>query len=271
MKDNKPPYYIRTLLAALDKARQKNPRYSMRALAARLEIQASELSRALTLKKPLSPSTALKALKRLGLTGEEQRLFMQSVLEERQKDDVRHLESEIPKVELCPIFFDGEDSANVFNLDAHAIMQLTFVEGFLSHPKWIAARLNLPIERVQNAILALLRHGLLRQENGRLFSSNKNFSALLDDKTDAIRRQHQKEILLRAIGSLEKDDFHQRAHYGLTVALDPNRLADARDMIVSFLTKLNDFLECGAQTEVYQCGIQLYPLSRLRVSGDKLE
>lgn len=91
-----------------------------------------------------------------------------------------------------------------------------------SDPNEIAARLNLSPEATSNALQALLDSGLL-QKDGQL---------------------------------------QGRGHYDLTMATDPGRIQEANRRIAKFVEDLCEFLGMGNPSEVYQVGVQLYPLSR---------
>jgi hypothetical protein len=47
----------------------------------------------------------------------------------------------------------------------------------------------------------------------------------------------------------------------MTMAIDPSKLPHARKRILEFMEALSDELELGDRTQVYQLGIQLFPLT----------
>lgn len=85
MKDVKKPLYIEYLEKSWTKKRLINSRYSLRAYARFLRIDASALSRVLSRKQELSLSASLKVVKKLELTMEEKVMFLASVLEDKKK------------------------------------------------------------------------------------------------------------------------------------------------------------------------------------------
>lgn len=256
------PYHVQVIKSELEKRRSRKSDYSLRTFAKDLNLHPSLLSRVLSGKQCLSPKSAEFCATKLELAKPEKRIFLRSVVDERREVEERRMgqNAEIPNLRLDPPLLDSQATAQVFNLAAHAILQLTFVEGFKSELTWISGRLNLPIEKVQSTIESLLALGLLRWEDGRLINTEVNFTAVNNEDTTHIRMNHQKEILRKAMDSVETDALHRRAHYGVTMAIDPKKLPQARERIAKFLESMNDLLESGEQTEVYQLAVQIFPL-----------
>ena len=54
----------------------------------------------------------------------------------------------------------------------------------------------------------------------------------------------------------------------MTMAIDVDRLPEAREVITKFRRELCALLENGEQTRVYNLGIQLYPVSEKHIGGN---
>ncbi|RYZ77649.1 MAG: hypothetical protein EOP05_01010 [Proteobacteria bacterium] len=78
------PLHIRVLQAELEKRRSRNSRYSMRAFAKYLEMDASALSRVLAGKLDLSLQACSVILKKLEMSTSEIRLFIAAVSEDKR-------------------------------------------------------------------------------------------------------------------------------------------------------------------------------------------
>lgn len=77
--------HISILRTALERRKESNPRYSLRAFASFLGLHPSALSRVLSGKQDLSVPSALQILKKLKLDQEEQELFIVSVGQEKSR------------------------------------------------------------------------------------------------------------------------------------------------------------------------------------------
>ncbi|HMN67812.1 MAG TPA: TIGR02147 family protein [Bdellovibrionales bacterium] len=255
-------YAITRLKDEFGRRVQKNPRYSLRAFASLLKVHPSALSRILSGKQAITPRTAQEIVCQLRLDVEEKRLFLASVLEDRQCNEARRSGEaiEAPDLRLTAVPLDADAFAEVFNLTAHSIMQLTFTEDFKNDPAWIAQKLNLDEICVTRHLEALQRLGFLIEENGRLKTSARHFSAIDCQRTTVARRALQREILEQSMDSLERDPMERRAHYGVTMAVCPTKLPEAKEKIMKFLETMNDFMECDSRKDVYQFAIQLFPI-----------
>ena len=74
----------------------------------------------------------------------------------------------------------------------------------------------------------------------------------------------QKNLRKKAIKSLENDPIHTRSMTSMTMAIDPKKIKQAKELIDEFEINLSEFLEHGKKKEVYQLCISLFPLK-----GDK--
>jgi hypothetical protein len=83
MPENRVPYYVRFLAAELERRKARNPRYSLRAFAKAVGLDASALSRILSGKQGLSLSSGIKVGKKLSLPKTELRIFLASIAEEQ--------------------------------------------------------------------------------------------------------------------------------------------------------------------------------------------
>jgi PAS domain S-box-containing protein len=85
------PFHISLLETELTRRKEKNPRYSLRALAAFLKLDPSALSRILSGKQELSIPSALQIIQKLKLGITDQEQFITSVAEAKYLDAVSSL------------------------------------------------------------------------------------------------------------------------------------------------------------------------------------
>ena len=81
------PSYREHLLTEFHNRTQRNPRYSLRAFAAYLDIDPSALCRIFSGRQEPSSGTSLKLALKLGLSPEEQLVFLRSAIDERAKKE----------------------------------------------------------------------------------------------------------------------------------------------------------------------------------------
>lgn len=64
--------------------------------------------------------------------------------------------------------------------------------------------------------------------------------------------------------SLDNDAVDTRDFVSITMAIDVDKIPEAKRRIREFWSELRQFLEFGSKKEVYQFSAQLFPLSRVQ-------
>jgi uncharacterized protein (TIGR02147 family) len=112
------------------------------------------------------------------------------------------------------------------------------------------------------AVDRLLRLEILdRHSDGKLFRTSTHLSTSTDIASAGIRR-FQKQILEKAIVSLENDDVLERDITSITVAINESKIKEAKAEIKKFRMRMSEFMGEGEKTRVYNLGIHLIPLSK---------
>lgn len=242
---------IRALQDAWTAARMRNPQYSLRAFARRLGIAPSALSEILSGKRPITEKTAKRVLERLSLGPKERQAFFDGA-KDRAKKSLQYAEIE-------------QDQFRAVSDWVHfAILSLSETKDFRADSAWIGERLGVPEGTAKQAMERLVRLGMLRKQRGRWKPGQSRYTSSDEVVNSALRRAHVQHFEL-AQKSLEELELSVRDFVGITMAIDPMRLPEAKRLIREFRDRLAGMLEKGERTEVYQLAIQLFPLSQLRV------
>lgn len=258
-----PDYHLALLNKAFEQRREKNPRYSLRAFASQLGVHPSALSRILQGKQTISKKNGVLIAKKLGLSKDDERLFLKSIAALAFERDCAELGEKVGQggLERSPRQISDQDYATIASLACLALKELAHTEGFREDPAWLARRVGLSTREAEKCLETLVDTGYLAREGGRLVPRSPDLTAVSASATNKVRKALQREILARAGESLDKDPFEARGHYGMTVATDPARVQEANMRIFRFIEGLSDFLGSGNPTEVYQVGVQLFPLT----------
>ena len=143
-----------------------------------------------------------------------------------------------------------------------AILELTFVNGFKSDPRWIARELDVSVQEVKGAIDRLLRLGLLEMNGGKLMKTHESVSNHVGLKSTSAHKTLQKQVLSKALSAIDETGAEDKDITSITMAIDPKNIELAREAIKNFRRELCATLENGNQTRVYNLAIQLYPISK---------
>jgi uncharacterized protein (TIGR02147 family) len=252
--------------------RQKNSSLSLRAFAKFLKLPASRLSDFLKGKRSLTPQMALLICDRLSYGPEKRAQFLQLV-----HNDYQNSRTKLRKTPYSLDFADGPKadyvklSEDIFTAISdwyyYAIINLSETTNKKLDAKYISNRIGLPVLEAQAALDRLLRLGLLVEKNGRLQAQHKDLTTTHEVKSVALRKAH-KQFLEKAIDSIEGVDLELRDITSITMAIDPSKLKEAKELIKGFRRNLSQLLESNEapekKSEVYTLNIQLFPLTKIQ-------
>lgn len=233
---------------------KRNPQFSLRAFSRLVDVSPAVLSRILSGQRTLTFKLAVRIADGL-LLGPSERdelySFFTKKFDENESLTDRH---------------EKEQSIDCFNAMKewyhYGITQLLYIEGFKEDPKWIAKMLSITELEAKLAVERLIRLEILdRNEFGKLYRTSTHLSTTTDIASAGIRH-FQKQILEKSIESLERDSLNERDITSITIAINEDRLAEAKLEIKKFRLKLSEFLSVGEKTRVYNLGIHLIPLSK---------
>lgn len=225
---------------------KRNARYSLRAFAKTLSMDASSLSQILSGKRSLSPKAVQTICEKLGASPNDLKSF--GLFQVVGNQDFSQI--------------DIDSFAVISEWYHFAILELTFVSGFKGDAKWIAKKLSITVEEAKAATDRLKRLGLLLEENGSLVKASKFLTNQSAVNTSAAHRELQRQVIEKALLAVEECQADEKDITSMTMAIDVANLDRARDLIRKFRRDLCALLEDGDQSRVYNLGIQLYPVSK---------
>ncbi len=252
--------YLTYLQSEMEQRSRRNPRFSQRAFAKALTIDPGTLTRILKGERIPGKKLTEKMLECLALSPAEKAKFRRLVAEASgQKKYGGQAEDAAAESEEAAL------DEKRFHLIAEwyhlAILELTSVKGFRDDPRWIASQLKIGTVEAQLALQNLEKFGLLERKNGRL---QKTGHTATTDKsiTNSALRLRQRQILEKALVSLETDPIEQRSNTTMTMAIDPRKLPEAKKLIGEFNRRMCALLESGSPERVYELSVSLFPTQK---------
>lgn len=270
------PYYRKVLNTKLVERIEKNPKYSLRAFAKALSIDASALSKILNGTRYLSEELATSILDRLDLNHEERELFLLSLVNARVHAGIKRMSPAqkqrlgSSKANTKPRELTADLFKTVSDWYHYAILELTRVKGFKSKPSWIAKRLGVTEAEVIGAIDRLKLLELLEEKEGTLKPTYFHLNTKNHTISSSALRRRQKQIIEKSLHSLEHHPISVRNHSARTVAIDPKKIPEAKKRIEDFMQRLCDELASEKKEQVYELSVQLFPLEQNPTSQEDL-
>lgn len=237
---------------------KKNPAFSLRSFAKKLQVSPSSLSEILNGKRNISKKLAIRILSRLGSDPKDQNKIIQ--LFEYSKISSQ---TDQPKTKKY-LELSSDQFQTLSQWQHFAILALTETKGFIADPSWISGRLGLSLGEVEQALDRLHRLGLIEwNRTKKLLKVTNGPLTTSDDISDLAVRQSHFEDLKMAAQKLDDIEVDDRDFTSITVAIDKSKMKEAKTMIREFQDKLSAFLETGKQTEVYKICFHLFPLTQI--------
>jgi uncharacterized protein (TIGR02147 family) len=244
---------------------QRNPAYSLRAFALKLNLSPSALSEILNGKRKVSKKMALMIYERLGVDPIDTHLL--STYFDQRKNNYENNLAELESTSESHLKF-LELSADQFNIiekwHHFAILSLIETKDFKPKVEWISKRLNISVTEVKLALDRLERLGLIECNAKKTKISLTGGPLITSDdiSNQAVKRSHYEDLKF-AEGVLDNVSVVDRDFTAVTIAVDSKKLPKAKKMIREFQDRLSQFLESGEKDEVYKMTFYLYPLTNI--------
>lgn len=231
---------------------QRNPKYSLRAFARALDICPSTLSKILNGKRSLPKTKALEVANELELNPAERELFLSNF---NTKDKVVESEVDLALLEM-------DQFAIIADWYHYAILSLLELPEASIDPQWISKRLSITQVEAKDAIERLTRLKMIEEVDG-VWKQATSPIQMNNKSSSAAARKFHKQLLTKAIDSLENDSFDRRSLSSMTFEMDASQMQLARTEIKKFRHYLQTLLSSqGSPSDVYNLTVQLIPATK---------
>jgi len=147
------------------------------------------------------------------------------------------------------------------------IKQLVATPGFREDAAWVREVLRGKVsnEEFYNALKVMLQLGILkRHPRTRKLQVSRETLRTTEDIPSVAIRNHHRQMLTRAMESLEEQGVDEREITSKTLRMDPARMGDAKRDIRRFKQAFEKKYECLGSSAVYQLNLQLFPHTKGR-------
>jgi uncharacterized protein (TIGR02147 family) len=223
----------------LNRRHDGNERYSLRAFARSLRMDASTLSKVINGQRKLGPKAQTSLITKLGFESQLANDFFTQISE---KD-----------FDQMPEWYDT------------AILEQITVTGFTATKKSLAQVFNLSELQIDGALIRLKKLKLVKiSKKGHVVDATKGMTTNVTvHSTTIAKRNLQKQFLQKAISSIDIDPLDERDMTTITCATDAAKIPEVKERIKAFRRELAEFLASGRKTSrTYNVTIALYPLTK---------
>ncbi len=234
----------------LSAIQKKNPAFSMRGLARKLDVNSGVLSLIMNGKRNISEDFALRLADALELSQKERALFL-SYFEFKKS-----LKKDLEAREVS-----GELLAKLPEWHHFAILSIVKLDNFTVSAESVSARLGITPDEAESALSFLLEQGLLTKD-ATTYQRTASFLKTPDNIPNDYLKDAQANNLRMGIDSIYRDDVELRDFTAMTMAIDTAKLPQAKELIRKFQKDISLMLEHGEKKEVYKMVVGVYPLTR---------
>lgn len=157
--------------------------------------------------------------------------------------------------------FDMATAEVISSWEHSAILATLELPRFKGDTKTIAKRLNIPMGIAMEALHRMEKLGIVSKQGAYWKLTGKNMSTPSNIPNSRLRQGHRQHIE-RALESLDNDSVNVRDITGITMAINSDKLDEAKTLIQDFRRRLSGFLETGTCDSVYRLNVQLFPLTQ---------
>lgn len=242
------------LKTELTNRRAKNDTYSLRAFARDLKISHAALSEFLNGRRRFSIELGESLIQKLGIVEADKAHLIKS----QKMNPLNYLTLNESSISLSREWY------------IEALSELVKIKDFKGDSAWIAATLGMDPMHVEPAIEHLLELGWVEiddQGHWRVKEDNTTTLGNIKAKEDIYHLLHQfTKLQLKAI---EKGRPEEGSLMGITFAIDPDDLPEARKLVYEFINNMSKMLErkTAEKKEVYRLNVALFPLSKAQESS----
>ena len=263
--------YQHFMLSEFEGRKSRNPSYSLRAFARDLGLAAPKLSEILRNKCGISENSAKRLVQKLNLSEHEAEAFVNLVISKHSRLPSQRASSIEKLKTLRDRLKFNEVSLESFKVISdwyhYAILELTEVRDFKSTVGWVASRLQISNQVVEEGIRRLFDCGLIEKNKDGKWHQTTSFVATPSGIPSVAIRNHHRQILSKADEALVQVPVRDRDFSAVTMAISKDQIEYAQKLIKEFRRELTTKLAKAKEKDrVYCLSVQFFPLDRVEES-----
>ncbi|MFZ4714791.1 MAG: DUF4423 domain-containing protein [Bacteriovoracaceae bacterium] len=245
----------------LEEIKKRNPSYSLRALAVKLDINAGGLSSFLNRKKDFSPELIEKLVSQIIENPEERK----DILNSYNESLIEKIKSKAQTSHYEYVVLQNDELEVIKNPLHYALLSLIETRDFHFDLLWISKKLDIEVTELEQMVNRLIKLKLVElTANNRLLRTVKRIKTSDDQLSNALQTMHE-QMLDHSKKSLKSNNVIERDITSLTLPVNIDNLPKAKELIRKLQDDLMAILEDGEKTEVYQLLVCLTPVTKKSV------
>lgn len=141
---------------------------------------------------------------------------------------------------------------------------------FKEDAEWIASqfKFKVTVQEIKKALELLLTLGLIKREGSKLQIAHGRVSSSFDQKNEGLKIYHE-TMLDHAKTALKEQDILMREFLACCMAVNPENIAKAKELIREFKDKFEQLIEENNGPQLYQLQIQFFALTQSQLPKEE--
>lgn len=135
------------------------------------------------------------------------------------------------------------------------------LDGYNGTTDFIAQKMGHDQAEIEESIELLLKLNMVKIENGMFYPSGEMYTSTHDIPSSGLKKFH-KQHMKKAMDAVDEIAVELRDITSMTMAIDMEKIPEAKEMIKTFRRNLCKFMESGKKEQVYNLNIQLVPITQ---------
>ncbi|MGE3610916.1 MAG: TIGR02147 family protein [Bacteriovoracaceae bacterium] len=239
--------------------RSKNPDFSIRALANKLQMQPSATNEILKGQRRVSRKVAEKIADNLQLDPSERVDLLKDFPLKLKRNSKKQKSQDS---DLLALKLNSEQFSLISEWTHFAILSLMRLKDFKSDISWIAERLGISDVAARKAIIRLQHLNLIRIEENGVMTRTPHPVRTTDDVRDLSLQQMHLNDMEIAKEKMKEISLDQRDFTNFTFPANPQKMKLAKEILRKAQDDLEELMCDEEASEVYRACMYLFPLTK---------
>lgn len=241
-----PPYFVLKLQERFEVRKLKNPRFSLRQYANSLGINSGTLSAILAGKRSLPLNKVVSVAKKLNLSKDEGRKFLESLNHPN-------------------IFDDGVIEISTENLESweySVILYLFRRKTYKASKDTVCAKTSIPRGKIDGIIEKLVARDILEvSSDGYISCKGRGIRIRTDWSTEESRHDQRKNLKL-SMDNLESAPIEISKFTYQTICIDNRTFASLKKKLNKFWAEIEKLSDCDNNGHLHRISVAMFPLTK---------
>lgn len=233
--------------------KKKNPHFSLRSFARRLDTSPAQLSQIISGKRPVTLKFIKKVAEKLNYSPRETKSLVDRFITDKGNTDTN--------LELKRIRLQEDQFKLIADWYHLAILSLTQLKEAKADPRWVSNQLGISISDASQALIRLERLKIISLNPFKQIG--QPIEAVSEIPSEAIRKYHKQNLAL-ASEKLEEIPNEFRQFQSISLPINIADMDKYKKIIDQMLDLASDVQNGKSKNHIYNLNVQFFPITKIK-------